>query len=132
LHRMAPMNLDRLLRNAQLTGDLLVEHPGDHEPQHVALARGQSGEAPLDHNALGSFSPALPAAGEAALHAGEKLRGAEGLLQAVHGPLLHRTDTRGHVAVARHEYDGNVPPGLLEGRLEIHAARGRPPPAEDE
>jgi len=65
--------------------------------------------------ALGPFGAALAAAGQAALHAGEKLRGAEGLLQEIHGPFLHGADARGHVTVARHEDDGDVASGLREG-----------------
>jgi hypothetical protein len=90
------------------------EHPGDHEPQHVLLARGQGGEAPLGGRALG---PALLAAGEAALHAGKELPGAEGVLQEIHGPTLHGADTRGHVAVAGHEDDRDVPPSSWRAAL---------------
>ena len=46
LHHLRPVHFDRLLRNPELGGDLLVEEAGHDEPHHLALARRQIVEAP--------------------------------------------------------------------------------------
>ena len=79
-------NFDRAPR------DLLVEHPGDDERQHLALASGQGGVALPELGLLGLIR-ALPAARlDRPLDAVEELLVVERLLQEVdRTPFIART-----------------------------------------
>src|SRR5262245_53393007 len=52
LHDAAAVHLDRLLGCAELGGDLLVEHAGHQQHQHLALARGEDGQPLFDRRPL--------------------------------------------------------------------------------
>ena len=116
-------------RHAELTRDLLVEQPGDHESQHVPLARGQVAKR---------RSTTARSARSARLC---RLRARPRCTQAIRsGPRkgFSRKSTappswahaRGHVTVAGHEIRiSPAPPG---GPPEVHPARPRHPDVEAE
>ena len=41
-HHPATVHLDGLFHSPELVGNLLVQHTGDHEPEHLALPWGES------------------------------------------------------------------------------------------
>src|SRR5262245_35288405 len=61
LHDAAPVDLDRLLGDAEIPRDLLVELAGDDVEENLALARGEGVEAVLELLSLRALGPLLAA-----------------------------------------------------------------------
>src|SRR5262249_33814495 len=117
LHHAAAVDLDRLLRGAELRRDLLVQHPAHDERHHLALARRQRRDVLLDDRALGG----LPARGaildDRALGRVQQIVIVERLREEVDGAALHGARRDRHVAVAADEDDRDRARTLQERRL---------------
>src|SRR5262249_8852666 len=119
------VDLDSNLAQPQFAGDLLVHQASSDEPHHLAFTLGQAVEAcPHVRQALLVISPAaiaLDRRGDRVQH----VLIAEGLGQKIDGAGFHGLDRHGDIAVAGHEYDGNVDVRLGELGLEIEPAYPR-------
>src|SRR5215510_13820258 len=131
-HDMPAVDLDGNLAQPQFAGDLLVHQAGSDKPHHLAFALGQAVEAcPQVCEALLVLAPAaiaLDRRGDCVQH----VLIAEGLGQKIDRAGFHGLDGHGDIAVAGHEYDGNMDVRLGEFGLEIEPAHPRQSDVEHE
>ena len=107
-HDASPVNLDGLLDGPELKGNLLVQHPGDDQPEHLVFAGSESLRSlpELFQVLLILFCPAVgfDGAGDCA----EKVPVAERLLQEIDGSRLHGFNAVGNGSVAGDEDVGQI------------------------
>src|SRR2546427_6737252 len=132
LHHAAAVDLDRLLGSAKLARDLLVEHAGDHECEHLALTRREAVHPALDLLAFSRLGLALAAPGQRPLDGVQELLVVAGLLEKIDGPTLHGTHAHRDVTEARDEDDREAALSLAEVGLEIQPTRSSQPHVEQE
>src|SRR3989442_4543609 len=137
-HDLAAMNLDGLLRDADLARDGPVRPPCHDEAHDLALPRGEPCEALAELLALRLGAAHLAVHLESAGDAVEQELAAEGFLDEVDGARLHRPHRRRYVDVSGDHDDGEPDVAAGERALEIepthpgqadvgHDAAGTPP-----
>src|SRR5215471_4655327 len=121
-HDMPAMDLDGNLAQPQFARDLFVHQAGGDQAHHLAFAFGQAVEAcPQLRCSLLVLAPAsiaLERGGDRIQH----VLIAKRLGQKIDRAGFHGLDRHRDVAVAGHEYDGNMDVRLGELGLEIEAA----------
>jgi len=125
LHHAAAVELHRLLADAEIACDLLVEPALNDEPEHVALAGRQRVEPHADAGDFRPISPCLAIAPQRAVDDVEQGLVAERLLEEIDRAGLDRAHARGYVGMTADEDDRDVMPGPVEAFLELEAARTR-------
>src|SRR5206468_6171938 len=121
LHHAAAVDLDRLLGGAKLARDLLVEHAGDHECEHLALTRRETVHPALDLLAFSRLGLALAAPGQGALDGVQEILVVAGLLEKIDGPTLHGTHGHRDGSDAGDEVDRGAVVSLAEVGLEFQS-----------
>src|SRR6266481_9418097 len=99
------MGLDRAKRDAEFRADLLVEQPGDHQPEDLELSWRElrKPRAALHH--LAALLPILGGARQRLRHGGEQFVVTKRFWQKIGRPALHRTDPHWYIAVPGDEDD---------------------------
>src|ERR1700722_20583677 len=97
------MNLDRDLAGTQFTRDLLVEQPGDHQPHHFTLTRGQSTRPLAQLSSYRPLPPCRAVALERFLDRIQQILIAKWLGEELQRAGFHRTHRHRDVAIASDE-----------------------------
>src|ERR1700730_3506863 len=125
LHDTGAVHLDRLLRDAELGPDLLVQHPGHHEREDLRFAWGQRRNAILHLRDSALFSLFFERPGHRLRDGGQERSLVQWLRQEVDRPALHRLDAGPDVTVAADEDDREPPPRRTERLLQIESGPAR-------
>src|SRR3954451_143996 len=96
VHDPPTMRLDRFLSRTEGGADLLVQHPGDDEAHHVALACGQRLESRPELRAPATIFVPRAREVQAAIHGIQKRLVIERLGEHFDGAALHRANRRWH------------------------------------
>ena len=102
------MDLDGLLGRAELSRDLLVQHPGRDQLQHLALARGKAREAAHDILALAMLRAPGCIPQQRLAYGGHELGALHRLREEGDRAGFHRLHGRRNVALPGDEDDGPV------------------------
>jgi hypothetical protein len=119
------MDLDRLFRNPEVGGNLLVE-PSDHDVlQHLMFARRERGQAPPERIESPPHHARMLIPGQRIVDRGQKVVVPERLEQEIDRSRSDRMDSGGDVAAPGHENDAALAVGLQQRLLEGQPAQAR-------
>src|SRR5262244_433411 len=99
------MDLDRVLANAELAPDLLIQQPRHEQLHHLPFARSEGRVTIPDHPHSRFLANSKAAAFESLSDGGEEHVISEGLLEKLDGPRLYCFDSRVHVKTVCNEDD---------------------------
>src|SRR5262249_6373249 len=99
------MDLDRVLADAELTPDLLVQQPRHEQLHHLPFARREGRVTIPDHPHSRFLVKRKATAFESLSDGGQQQVISEGLREKLDSPRLHCLDSRVQVKTARNEDD---------------------------
>jgi hypothetical protein len=100
LHDPPPMHLDRLLADAKVGGNLLVQPPGDDEGKDLSLPRSLGLDAVVNVRGDGLLPSILKGLDRRPLDGSQELTVIDGLGEKIDSPALHGLDAARDIGVA--------------------------------
>src|SRR6516162_2810873 len=125
LHDATAMDLDGFLGRAQLGSDLLVEHAGRDQLEHLSLARGEAREATNELLVFTMLGTTFRVPEDRLLHRGHQLCAVHWLRQEAHRARLHRLHGGGNVALTGDKDDSPIAATLEQCALQLETAHLR-------
>src|ERR1700730_17744714 len=124
-HDAGPVNLDRLLDDSELCGNLLVESPRHDLFKHLPLAgcqRVQPFRNRVPRTPCGAPGRVDP---ERFFYSGQQLTVIDGLREKVDGSCLHRANGLRDITIACQKDDGPMTAGRREALLQLETVQSR-------
>src|SRR6516165_3389962 len=125
LHDATAMDLDGFLGRAQLGSDLLVQHAGGDQLEHLPLARSEAREAAHELLVLTMLGTPFRIPEERLLHRGHELCAVHRLCQEAHCARFHRLHGSRDVALTGHKDDSPIAATLEQCALQLETAHLR-------
>jgi hypothetical protein len=127
LHDATAVNLNRLFRRTQLSGNLLVQHTSNNELHHFELARCEKIKKLSRLIFFRGLAPLVCGASQSALNALKQLVSSEWLWKKIDRASFHRPSAHRNIPVACYEDELLLAAALNQGFLKIDAIKTRHP-----